>query len=416
MSRLALVLAVLLIAFAFPPQFATGWQPEDVQLWYFWGDGCPLCDTADLWLDQLEDTYPDLTVVRLEVFNDQDNLNLFKDMMEDRGRAARQVPTFILGYRVWVGFNDDIVEDILWEVEHRLETPHFGDDNGHRLPPADGGTPGRTISLGRWISWDLSARTVLASTILIGMVDGLNPCSLWVLTVLLAIILNTHTRRRIAVVGSVFLLVTAAVYGLFIAGVFAVFALIIHLAWIRYVIGLLALGFAVLSIADWFLEGKSIAISIPQRLRPYIYSGGRDVSKPRAILPLIGITALFAAGVAIIELPCTAGFPVLWTSILADAGVDGTTFILLLGVYLLAYLFIEIAIIASALITMQVSKLQQRHGKDLKLVGGMVMAAIAVMLVAVPDAMETLSGSLPVIAVALLVSSLLLYARAAQKL
>ena len=416
MSRLGLLFMVFLVVFAFSLQHVSGGENEEIRLWYFWGTGCPLCDAATLWLEELEESFPELAVERLEVFHDQDNLNLFKGMMEARGRKAQMVPTFILGDRVWVGFNDEIIEDILWEVEHRLETPVFGGDEGYSPPPADGRAPGRTISLGRGLTLDLSARSVLVATILIGMVDGINPCSLWVLTVLLAIILNTHTRRRIAVVGSVFLLVTATVYGLFIAGVFAVFGFVIHLAWIRYLIAFLAFGFAALNIADWVLEARDISISIPQRLRPYIYSGGRDVARPRAILPLMGITALFAAGVAIIELPCTAGFPVLWASIVADAGVGGTTFVLLLAVYLLAYLLIEIAIIASALVTMKVSKLQQSHGKDLKLVGGMVMAAIAVMLVAVPKAMETLFGSFSVVAAALLISALLLYGRSARKI
>ena len=50
------------------------------------------------------------------------------------------------------------------------------------------------------------------------LVDGVNPCSLWVLTMLLALVLHSGSRRRVMAVGGTFLLVTSLMYGLYIVG------------------------------------------------------------------------------------------------------------------------------------------------------------------------------------------------------
>ena len=72
---------------------------------------------------------------------------------------------------------------------------------------------------------DLQKQSLVVSTLLIALVDGVNPCSVWVLSMLLAITLHTGSRKKVLIIGLVFLTVTAAVYALFIAGLFTVFSL-----------------------------------------------------------------------------------------------------------------------------------------------------------------------------------------------
>ena len=82
------------------------------------------------------------------------------------------------------------------------------------------------------------------STVLIAFVDGFNPCSIWVLSMLLAITLHTGSRKKVLVIGLVFLTVTAAIYALFIAGLFTVFKVVSFVGWIQVVVALVALFFA----------------------------------------------------------------------------------------------------------------------------------------------------------------------------
>jgi glutaredoxin len=244
---------------------------------------------------------------------------------------------------------------------------------------------------------NLGARSLPVSTALIAFVDGFNPCSLWVLSILLALVLHTGSRRKIAVVGSTFLVVTAAVYGLFILGLFKIFMIVDFLGIVQVVVALLALGFALVNIKDYFWYKQGLSFTISDRYKPKIYRDIRNLATPgRSTAALLGATVVMALGIALIELPCTAGFPVLWSSIVAGQGVSTGEFAGLLGLYMLVYLMDELVIFGTAVYTLRMSRMQETHGRALKLVGGMVMLALALTLLLDPGRMNSIGGSLAV--------------------
>ncbi|MGM0818342.1 MAG: thioredoxin [Actinomycetota bacterium] len=269
-------------------------------------------------------------------------------------------------------------------------------------PEAAGGD-GRSarVGLGPFGEVELAGQPLLAATALIALVDGFNPCSLWVLTVLLAMILHTRSRARVAAVGLTFLLVTATVYGVFIAGLFAAFAVAGFADPVRFAVAALALAFAAVNIKDYVAFKQGVSLTIPDRFKPRIYRGGRSVREDKPLPIVLAITVALAAGVALIELPCTAGLPLVWTGLVSDAGVDGAGFVGLLAVYLVVYLGIEIVLLLAALVTLASVRLDEARGRVLKLIGGAVMAAIAVVLIVDPSVMESFAGSLGVIGAAL---------------
>ncbi len=362
---------------------------EDEVLWYFWRDHCPFCREAAAWLDRLEAERPTLEVRRIEVVQDPTGRARFLAMMTERGETPRAVPTFILGDTVWVGFSPAIAETL--EARLAAEGVTTGEAEASRWG----------LDLGPLGRIDLAGESMLFATLLIAFVDGFNPCSIWVLSVLLAMILGSGSRARTAAVGGTFLLVTASLYGLFITGLFAALSVARHLAGIQLVVALFAMVFGAVNIKDYFALHRGISFSIPERFKPRIYRGSREVRRERPLPMTLLVTVVLAGGVALVELPCTAGFPVVWSSLLAEAGVEGAAFAGLLAVYLLVYLIIEIAILTVAIVTLNISRMQESHGRTLKLVGGMVMLALGIVMLMAPALMESLTGSLAVIGAAL---------------
>ncbi len=274
-------------------------------------------------------------------------------------------------------------------------------DAAEAAEAAEAGERSASIGLGPFGEVELAGQPLIAATALIAFVDGFNPCSLWVLTVLLAMILHTRSRARVAAVGLTFLLVTATVYGVFIAGLFAAFAVAGFADPIRFAVAALAFAFAAVNIKDYFAFKQGVSLSIPDRFKPRIYRGGRSVREDKPLPVVLAITVALAAGVAIIELPCTAGLPLVWTGLVSEAGVDGAGFLALLAVYLLVYLAVEVTLLLVALVTLASVRLDEGRGRVLKLIGGAVMAAIAIVLVVDPSVMESFAGSLGVIGAAL---------------
>ena len=89
-------------------------------------------------------------------------------------------------------------------------------------------------------------------------------------------------------------------------------------------------------------------------------------------------------------------------------GISTAGFASLLAVYLLVYLSVEISILAVALVTLRASRMQETHGRVLKLFGGMVMIALAIVLLVDATLLEKLGPSLLVVAAAVFASVLIL--------
>ena len=242
---------------------------------------------------------------------------------------------------------------------------------------------------------DLKTQSLFISTLLISFVDGFNPCSVWVLTMLLALTLHTGSRKKVLIIGVVFLTVTAAIYALFIAGLFTIFTVTSFVGWIQVVVALVALFFAAVNIKDYFFYKEGLSFTISDDKKPGIFQKMRRVmDASQNIWGLIGATIVMAAGVSLVEFSCTAGFPVLWTNLLAAQNVPALTFVLLLLVYMLIYQLDELGIFFVAVYTLKASKLEEKQGRILKLIGGMLMLTLAVVMLVDPNLMNSLSASL----------------------
>ena len=137
------------------------------------------------------------------------------------------------------------------------------------------------------------------------------------LSVLLALTLTSGSRTKIITVGLTFLLVTTLVYSLFILGVFTLFSYIGYLKWIQVLVALLAIGFGLVNMKDYFWYKEGVSFTISDKHKSKLYKNMRSTwYTPRSLIGLISTTAVLAVGVSLIEFSCTAGFPVIWSNIM----------------------------------------------------------------------------------------------------
>jgi thiol-disulfide isomerase/thioredoxin len=405
------VLLLLVPGPAAPAVRATDDEPVTITL--FWGDGCPHCAAEKQFLDGLVARHPDVVVDAYEVWNDEANLQRFVDTAAAHGVEASGVPgTFVAG-RAWIGFSDAIGAEIEAVVEAELDrlasSSPAPSASGQPGPDASVAPSSEAIELPVVGRIDPAAGSLVATTALIALVDGFNPCSLWVLSILLAMMLHSGSRRRLLAVGVTFLVVAGAAYGLFMLGLFAALDWIGYSTWVRFAIAAVVAAFGIVAIKDYFWYGRGPSLSIPEDRKPGIVRRSRQLAlSERSLIALVPITALLAAGVSLLELPCTAGFPVMWNGILADRGVAGAAFSGLLLLYLAVYLLDEIVLFGLALATMRVTRMQERHGRALKLVAGSVMIALAAVMLIMPGLLDSVPGALAVFGSALTVAVLVL--------
>lgn len=403
------------------PDLAVG---HPVALYFFWGEGCPHCENQKPFLEDLREQYPNLEVRAYEVYSSAENRELFLNMAAKAGFEVRGVPVTIIGDRHWVGFGSDTAQGITDKVAACSAAPC--PDAGVGLAPAadapsptpalvgpperppdaptppeeDPNAPNTVLTLPFIGTIDLKQQSLWVSTALIAFVDGFNPCSLWVLSILISLTLRTGSRLKVFLTGFVFLFITSLIYVLFIAGLFTMFTFISFVGWIQVVVALLALGFAGVNIKDYFWYKEGLSFTIADDKKPGIYKKMRAIMRADSLWAMLAATVVMSSGIAIVELPCTAGFPVLWTSIVSAQGVDQLTFALLLLLYMVIYLLDELSVFVIAVFTLKSSKLEEKHGRVLKLIGGMLMLTLALVMLIDPAWMNDVTSTLIIFAAA----------------
>lgn len=376
-------------------------------VYFFWELGCPHCEEEKPFLEQLAGRYPQLDVRMYEVSHDRGNADLFDKTAKAYGITACCVPvTFIGDFEPIVGYVDSMADDIQDKIEYCLE--HGCIDPGEKGEAPVSPTPSPSEDIVRLPiigEIDLSSMPLYLTTAIIAFVDGFNPCSLWLISLLMGMVISSRSRTKVLLVGSTFLVVTATGYGLFMLGLLSVFRYVGFAGWIRAIVALVALMFAVVNIKDYFWFKRAISFTIPERYMPKIYADMRNIAKGgKSTWAMVVGTAIMALGVVLVELPCTAGFPVIWTGIIAQHNLGILSFVLLFALYLLIYLLDELGVIIPAAVVLKGRWFQEKHGRSLKLVGGMIMLVLGIVMLTEPGLMSDVGMTLLVFGAAIAAS------------
>jgi cytochrome c biogenesis protein CcdA/glutaredoxin len=391
------VLLLTLIFFSCLAQAKT-----EIQL--YWLSSCPHCHEQLRDLDRLQGGYPDLEVLTFQLDRNDENLQRLRALSEAYKIPFGTVPVSFVGNQAWVGFGPQTKAEIEAKIEQCLR-----ENLDCRVNAGPRSTESKLkINVPLLGEYNLTQHSLILSTILIGVIDGFNPCSLWVLSLLMTMIVGTNSRKRIFIIGFSFLLTTAIIYGFFMAGIVSVLQYLDHLRGVRIIVAGMALMFALVNIKDYFWYKKGLSFTIPKKFQPAIYRNLRSVAfSNHSTILLIGFTVLIAAGIAIIEFPCTAGFPVIWGQLILHNKVGGAHYVSLLVLYIFFYLLDELIIFGVVVSTLKASQLTEKHGRMLKLISGMIMLFMAIALLFAPQVMDNILSGLLLFIMATLFSLLI---------
>lgn len=357
---------------------------DTVEVVVFFGEGCPYCAQELEFLVELQDRTPQVEVLAYEVWENEANRAYFRSMADAAGIDAGSVPTTFIGDLVWVGFDSVVADQITAAVDALLES---------RTPDVVERTEVGVPIVG---TVDVADTSLIVATLLIGFVDGINPCSFWVLSVLLALVLHSGSRTRIAVVGVVFLSVTSALYGLYMFGAYSALDYAAEMTWVRVAVALVAGAFGVLHLKE-YVTHRGPSLTIADDRKPGMYRGMRSLARTDRSLPaVLAGTVVLAVGVSLAETPCTAGLPLLWTNLLTARDVSSPEAAFLFGLYLLAFLIDELIVFTIAVVGLRATKVQEHHARLLQLISGTLMLALALTMLFAPHALETVAGTLTV--------------------
>lgn len=86
---------------------------EKVTLYFFYGNTCPHCEQAALYLEELQKQRNDFTIVRYETFDSRENETLLQQVRNKLGSDSIGVPFMVIGDKYLTGFAEYRKADIL---------------------------------------------------------------------------------------------------------------------------------------------------------------------------------------------------------------------------------------------------------------------------------------------------------------
>jgi len=352
------------------PAAATAAAPADrVVLQVFVRDGCPHCADAKRFLDRLALERPHLRIVYRPVDTDPVAADELTSLSRAHGLWPPGVPAFVAAGRMMVGFDDDsrsgpaIVELL---------------DRGAPIGRQEvAGTPFGTLSASRL--------GLPLFTLALGLLDGFNPCAMWVLLFLLSLLVRLRDRRRMALIAGTFVVVSGAVYYAFMAAWLNVFLVVGLSETVRRLLAGVALLIGAFNVKDFFAWGHGPSLSIPQRARPGLVARMRGAMQSRALPASLLAVAALAVVVNFVELLCTAGLPAIYTAVLAQQSLGAAAHYAYLGLYIVGYVADDALMVGLAVAALSSDKLGERGGRWLKFASGLVMLALGAVLLLRPQ-------------------------------
>lgn len=385
---------ILTITLLFPMAI----NAEEINLYLFHSQDCTHCQSERKWLESIKDKYDNLNIYEYEITRNSDNSALLDKVKERLSSTSNYVPYTVIGEQHWIGWNEDnkakITEaienydfskrDIVNEVINNIDGEKIGntddsiennDDKTEFTVPVLGKIDAKKVSL-----------PIMA--MVIGFVDGFNPCAMWVLIFLISMLLGMKDKKKMWILGLIFLISSGLVYLLFMLAWLNIAVSLSSIRWIQLIISAVALIGAFVNLRSYFKsvikkdEGCEVVDNkkrkkLMERIKKY-------TSEKSLLLAMLGVMAL-AFSVNLIELACSAGLPLIFTQVLALNNLNALQYGIYIFIYLLFFLIDDIVVFVIAMKTFELTGISTKYTKYSHLIGGLIMLIIGLLMIFKPS-------------------------------
>lgn len=362
---------------------------EPMKVYDFWSKYCPHCKAENEFMDKNLKDRTDIQILRYEVTSDQNNANLFKRFSDANGNTAYNVPALFIGDKTIIGYSDEsttgkeILSAINSYTPDNYPDPLKKIESGGQASPISAEAASTIRKIPFFGEVDLKKISLPALAIIIGSVDGFNPCALWALIALLSLLIALGSRKKVAIVGGTFVVTSWLITFLFLTAWLNAFVFIkLDLA-LRLIVGAISLYTAYTLFQSWRQDRDEQCK--PSKVKSHIYKHIDRLSQS-SFLPFLIFGAIFLAMlVNVIELMCTINLPVIFTKVLQLAHLPSYQNYLYIALYSVFYMLDDIVVFLIAVIFMKTFEgFNKKYLRATKIVGAIVMFVLAIMLVFFP--------------------------------
>ncbi|MBQ1496398.1 MAG: hypothetical protein IIZ40_03535 [Bacilli bacterium] len=395
MKKIKYIVLFLLLMVIFPLNI----KAESLKIYLFYGDGCPHCADEEKFFESYLENNKDIKLVKYEVWHSKDNQELFKKVQDKLNNHANGVPYLIIGKDVVVGYMEDVtnyqIEDTIKEYRSSKKKYDVIDELNKKNKTKE--TKINKIKkktkkeeyfylpvFGKVKSNEVSLPLL---SVVLGFIDGFNPCAMWILLFLITMLINTKDRKKMWILGLTFIITSGLVYLMFMLTWLNLAMFISKAELIRILVALVSFIIGFINLKKYYESTKKEdgCDVVDKKNRKEIINRITNIMNEKSlIVAIIGIIIL-AASVNIIELMCSVSIPLLFTQILAMNNLNIGSYALYMFIYIFFFLIDDIVIFTIAMITHKVTGISTKYNKYSHLIAGIIILLIGLLLLINPS-------------------------------
>lgn len=391
-----------------------------INIHLFYGNGCPHCAAEEEFLSDYLKDRTDVKLYKYEIWYDSHNQELLSKVQKEMGTTNKNgVPFTVIGKKTIVGYADGVTDeqikdainyylnndyrDYAGEITGKVKKVEVKEDTikdesktedkkENKIEKADDTKDSDqtdenvTVPVLGKINAKKVSLPILA--VVLGLVDGFNPCAMWILIFLITMLFNMKDRKKMWILGLTFILTSGIVYLMFMLAWLNLATFISKIAFIRLLIAVIALVVGLINVYKYIdsLKKKDEGCDVVDKKdRKKIMEKIISIThEKKFIIALLGIMVL-AASVNIIELMCSIGIPLLFTQILAMNNLSTFSYMIYMFIYIFFFLIDDIVIFVISMVTLKVTGLSTKYTKYSHLIGGIIMLIIGLLLIIKPE-------------------------------
>lgn len=391
-----------------------------INIHLFYGNGCPHCAAEEEFLSDYLKDRTDVKLYKYEIWYDSHNQELLSKVQKEMGTTNKNgVPFTVIGKKTIVGYADGVTDeqikdainyylnndyrDYAGEITGKVKKTEVKEDTikdesktedkkenkiekAYDIKDSNQTDENVTVPVLGKINAKKVSLPILA--VVLGFVDGFNPCAMWILIFLITMLFNMKDRKKMWILGLTFILTSGIVYLMFMLAWLNLATFISKIAFIRLLIAVIALVVGLINVYKYIdsLKKKDEGCDVVDKKdRKKIMEKIISIThEKKFIIALLGIMVL-AASVNIIELMCSIGIPLLFTQILAMNNLSTFSYMIYMFIYIFFFLIDDIVIFVISMVTLKVTGLSTKYTKYSHLVGGIIMLIIGLLLIIKPE-------------------------------
>jgi hypothetical protein len=349
---------------------------------FFFHPQCPHCRAEKAFIPYLQAKYPELSWQFYDT-SIPENSKLLQTFI----RRSKQpdlppgVPMTFIGPYMITGFATNDTTGLT--LESAIRAVLHDDPSLFVQQPATGGR--QTLDLPLLGTIRPMEYSLPALTVLLGLVDGFNPCAMWVLVYLISLIVSLNDRRKIWLLVGTFVASSGILYFLFMTAWLNVFLFLGFLRPLTLIIGLGALGAGILSLREYIQTKGQVVCHVGnvESKKKTMHRIDHIVDAPLTLFTVFSIIML-AFIVNSIEFACSAALPAIYTHTLSLHRLTATAYYGYILLYTFFFMLDDLIIFSLAVLALD-TNIGQRYAGHCRLIGGVVLVILGMVMAFRPD-------------------------------